>query len=274
MAFAQTQPALVTLGHTVGVTASDGTVSVDYTAGSVVGCPRSRPPSAAAAPPVRTRWPFGGEAGGVRILLPLRADEPARLHHDAEYETTTCTVRLADRYGNRVGIATPVDFAAEAGAISASVLTKPFDFNNPTDPDEGSLTVTFSSDMGIGFSPADTTPLPADLTQFPKQRPVEPSSGSANPRDQLVTIIAMVRGEEAFVDANLDGQYNAGELFVDQGTRSSTPTTTTPTTRRPSPGSAAGRAAPATTARTASGTPIGPSGCRPGSFSRTWCVRS
>src|SRR5437868_3027179 len=122
-----------------------------------------------------------------------------------EYETTTCTVRLSDRYGNRVGIATPVNFAAEAGAISANAVTKPFDFATPTDPDEGSVTVTFSTDMGRGFGPVETSPLAG-----------EPSVGNANPRDQLVTIIAMVRGEEAFVDANLDGQYNAGELFVDQ----------------------------------------------------------
>src|SRR2546426_6063226 len=60
--------------------------------------------------------------------------------------------------------------------------------------------------MGRGFGPVETSPIAG-----------EPFQGSANPRDQLVTIIAMVRGEEAFVDANLDGQYTPGELFVDQG---------------------------------------------------------
>jgi len=218
VSFGQTQPALVTLGHTVGVTASDGTVSVDYTAGSMVGVSAITAAVGGGGPsgsyPVAVRGAKPSASGFYfrceKTNLPVYTTTP-------QYETTTCHVRLSDRYGNRVGIATPVDFAAEAGAISASVLTKPFDFANPTDPDEGSLTVTFSSDMGNGFSPADTTPLPADLTQFPKQRLAEPSIGSANPRDQLVTIIAMVRGEEAFVDANLDGQYNAGELFVDQG---------------------------------------------------------
>src|SRR5205085_9714756 len=120
-------------------------------------------------------------------------------------------------YGNRVGIATPVYFAAEAGAISASATTKPFDFNNPTDTGEGTVTVTFSSDMAGGFGPVETTPFAADATQFPVPRLAEPFQGSANPRDQLVTIIAMVRGEEAFVDANLNGQYDSGELFVDEG---------------------------------------------------------
>jgi len=218
VSFAQTQPALVTLGHTVGVTASDGTVSVDYTAGSVVGV-------SAIAATVGGGGPSGSYPLAVRGAKPSASGFYFRCGFTnlpvytttPEYETTTCSVRLSDRYGNRVGIATPVNFAAEAGSISASVLTKPFDFDNPTDPDEGSLTVTFSSDMGVGFAPADTTPLAADATQFPKPRALEPSNGSLNPRDNLVTIIAMVRGEEAFVDANLDGQYNAGELFVDQG---------------------------------------------------------
>ena len=40
-----------------------------------------------------------------------------------QYETMTCTVYLADRYGNRVGIPTPVLFATESGAITASAIT-------------------------------------------------------------------------------------------------------------------------------------------------------
>jgi hypothetical protein len=110
-----------------------------------------------------------------------------------------------------------VYFAAETGAITASAMTKPFDIENPADPEEGSVTVTFSSDIAGGFGPVETTPFAADATQYPIPRAAEPSQGSANPRDQLVTIIAMVRGEEAFVDGNLNGQYDSGELFVDQG---------------------------------------------------------
>jgi len=216
--FSQRQPALVTLGRTLGVTSSDGIVIVDFSAGPNVGISAiiatvpatgatgSHPIAVRGAKPSASGFYFRCD----RTNLPVYTTT-------LQYETVTCTVRLSDRYGNRVGIATPVNFAAEAGAISASATTKPFDFANPTDPDEGSVSVTFSTDMGVGFSPAETTPFAADPTQFPKPRLAEPSSGSNNPRDQLVTIIAMVSGEEAFVDANLDGQYNAGELFVDQG---------------------------------------------------------
>jgi len=216
--FSQRQPALVTLGRTLGVTGSDGVVSVDYTSGPNVGI-------SAIIATVPATGATGSHPIAVRGAKPSASGFYFRCDHTnlpvytttLQYETTTCTVRLSDRYGNRVGIATPVSFATEAGAISASATTKPFDFASPTDPEEGSLTVTFSSDMGVGFSPVETAPFGPAPTQFPKPRLQEPANGGLNPRDQLVTVIAMVRGEEAFVDANLDGQYNAGELFVDQG---------------------------------------------------------
>jgi len=218
VSFSQRAPALVTLGRTAGVTDNNGQVIVDYTSGTVTGISAivATVPSTgvSGSHPVAVRGARPSASGFYfrcdKTNLPVYTTTP-------RFETTTCTVRLSDRYGNRVGVATPVSFAAEAGSISAAVLTKPFDFSNPTDPDEGSATVTFSTDMGNGFAPVETTPFAADATQFPKQRGVEPSNGALNPRDQLVTIIAMVRGEEAFVDANLDGQYNPGELFVDQG---------------------------------------------------------
>jgi hypothetical protein len=138
-----------------------------------------------------------------------------------EFETTTCTVRLTDRYGNRVGIPTVVSFATEAGAITASVTTKGFDLTKPDDPAEGTATVTFTTDTGNGNSPVDVAPLGPTAAQFPFARGQEPSrvngSLTMNPRDQLVTLIAMTRGEEAFEDANGDGVFTAGEAFVDQG---------------------------------------------------------
>ena len=216
--FGQKQPALVTLAQASAVTSGDGTVSVGYDAGPQVGITAITATvtatGASGSQPIAVRGAKPSASGFYfrcnRINLPVYTTT-------LEYETSECSVRLSDRYGNRVGIATPVYFAAETGAISASATTRPFDLNNPTDPDEGTVTVTFSSDPAGGFGPVETAPFAADATQFPKPRAAEPFQGSANPRDQLVTIIAMVRGEEAFVDANLDGQYTAGELFVDQG---------------------------------------------------------
>ena len=216
--FGQSQPALVTLAQASAVTGGDGTVNVGYDAGPQVGITKITATvtatGASGSQPIAVRGAKPSASGFYfrcnRINLPVYTTT-------LQYETSECTVRLSDRYGNRVGIATPVYFAAETGAISASAMTKPFDFNNPTDPEEGTVTVTFSSDIAGGFGPVETTPFAADATQFPKPRWAEPFQGSANPRDQLVTIIAMVRGEEAFVDANLNGQYDSGELFADQG---------------------------------------------------------
>jgi hypothetical protein len=216
--FGQTQPALVTLANTTGVTVADGSVTVSYNAGSQVGI--SAITAAVGATGITGSHPIavrGAKPSASGFYFRCARTNLPVYTTTLEYEVTTCVVRLSDRYGNRVGIATPVSFATEAGSISASAVTKPFDFQNPSDPDEGSVSVTFSSDMGNGFRPAETTPLVANPAQFPKPLFAEPSSGSANPRDQLVTIIAMVRGEEAFVDGNLNGQYDNGELFVDQG---------------------------------------------------------
>jgi len=137
-----------------------------------------------------------------------------------EFETMTCTVRLTDRYGNRVGIPTVVSFATEAGAIAASVTTKGFDVAKPNDTAEGTATVTFTSDMGNGNSPADVAPL-GPTAQFPWARGQEPSrnigSLTLNPRDQLVTIVRHDPRRGGLRDANGDGVFSAGEAFVDEG---------------------------------------------------------
>ena len=136
-------------------------------------------------------------------------------------ETITCEVRLSDRYGNRVGIPTPVRFATEAGSIDSYAITKGFDPASPNDPTEGSAVVTFTTDMGNGFRPADVAPLAAAPAQYPWPRQAEPQvvvgSVTRNPRDQFVTLIAMTDGEEAFVDANHNGVLDNNEVFYDLG---------------------------------------------------------
>jgi hypothetical protein len=216
--FAQALPNLVTLGHTTATSDGSGLVGVDYSAGTEVGVTSISSTltatGAIASHPVAVRGAKPSASGFYFHCA--QANLPVYTTTDM-HQTTTCTVRLSDRFGNRVGVPTPVFFAAEAGAISASAMTQAFDPTKPTDPGEGSVTVTFSSDFGNGFMPVDTTPLAASAGQFPFARVAEPSSGAFNPRDQFVTIIAMVRGEEAFVDANHNGAYDPGELFVDEG---------------------------------------------------------
>jgi hypothetical protein len=223
--FTQSQPQLITLNAPSGSTDAAGRVSIAYSSGPEVGITSI------------TATAHGTTAAGIHAVA-VRGARPSasgfyfRCDHGSlpvydlitGYSTTTCHVRLSDRSGNRVGIPTPVNFATEAGAISASVVTTGFDPANPTSPNEGTATITFSTDMGNGTSPADVVPLEPDtnVNQYPQRRvqaePRHTVGGQVlNPRDQLVTIIAWTQGEEAFVDANHNGKYDQGELFVDEG---------------------------------------------------------
>ncbi len=125
-----------------------------------------------------------------------------------------CTMKLADRYGLIVGEATKVQFNSEAGAVSPLAVSPAFD---PAVPVSG------QKDIGhaVGFLEVFGAPLPADQPPLPGERFVQVDFGCgsriANPRDGLVTVIAYVPGEEGFADVNRNGQYDAGEPFVDLG---------------------------------------------------------
>src|SRR5216684_1012732 len=222
--FALQAPTLgITLLKTSGVSDLNGVVTEAYTSGSEVGVTTITATAATTGATVPQTVAVRGAKPSANGFYFHCANASLPVYTTVlEYETTTCTVRLADRLGNRVGIPTVVNFATEAGAIAASVTTKAFDPKTPDDPKEGSATVTFSTDMGNGSHPADVAPLapttgqyPWDLTAAEPQR--LDGQLTLNPRDQLVTIIAMTRGEEAFEDANHNGLLDPGELFVDQG---------------------------------------------------------
>ncbi len=220
--FTEAQPNLVTVVHTSSTTDSNGLVAVDYSAGTEVGVTSITATvvatSASVSHTVAVRGAKPSAAGFyfkcAKVNLPVYTTTP-------RLETMTCEVRLSDRFGNRVGVATPVRFATEAGAIDAIATTKAFDPAHPNDPTEGTATVTFTSDLGTGSTPADVVPLAAAPAQSPWPRAAEPqvASGSLvrNPRDQLVTIIAMTEGEEAFVDTNHNGVLDNNEVFFDLG---------------------------------------------------------
>jgi hypothetical protein len=99
---------------------------------------------------------------------------------------TTATVLLADRSGNfNVLAGTSVSFYAEAGAIDTSAVVD----------NTGKATVNFRTQA----------PLPAVLGPAPYQP------------NGWVTILATVRGEETFIDANGNGKFDVGESFSDLG---------------------------------------------------------
>lgn len=100
---------------------------------------------------------------------------------------TTCVAQLSDRVAGRVDIATQVFFLTEAGSVDQASTT-----------DENGIAVT---SLRIG------PPAPYEIVEIPAngyeadadQRYL---NSDFNPRDGLVTVVAVTRGEEDFVDVN------------------------------------------------------------------------
>jgi hypothetical protein len=119
-----------------------------------------------------------------------------------------CTVTLGDRFSNSVGVATTVKYQSEAGIVGTPPTTPMF-----PSPDLGKATGTIGTVGGV--LPLDVFPLSEEhsLSYADRCHPSGPSTH--NPRDGIVSVIAMMAGEEGFIDKNGDGAYNQGEPFID-----------------------------------------------------------
>jgi hypothetical protein len=134
----------------------------------------------------------------------LQAPSPPRMDQNA-----TCTVSLVDRGGRNPPFALNVSWLTEAGSIppmSTSMAGAP------------SVSAVFNTG---GTRPVSTSPLPA--VSGPFAAPQEPSFGANNPRDNFVSIVAAVQGEEEFWDGSgssrglTNGTWDPGEYWVDLG---------------------------------------------------------
>lgn len=120
---------------------------------------------------------------------------------------SNCTLTLADRNGRNPPFALNVSWLSEAGnvPVSSSFL--------------GGVTSTSITFNSGGSLPVPTNPLPAVGSPFPS--PAEPFLGSVNPRDNFVSIVAAVQGEEEFWDGSgssgglANGTWDPGEYWVD-----------------------------------------------------------
>jgi hypothetical protein len=132
--------------------------------------------------------------------------------------TTTCSVKLVDRFNNAVGTGTAVNFKSEAGTLPNSQATTAY-VPGGANSAEGTASVPFSTSGN--YPPLDVPPLSALVGQYPNNRSTEPSRSDGllvrNPRDGLVTLLAYVQGEEWFSDDNNNGNWDSGEQFIDQG---------------------------------------------------------
>lgn len=217
-----------TLDATTATTNSNGIVVARVTSGLVIGAFTVRatvatPSLTALSPTIGVRGAKPSNLGFTFQCAKINLDVYTTAQPPRQ-QSLNCSVGLADRYNNPVGTGTSVFFKTEAGAIPNSISTTEFD-PDPTsnNANEGTAAPVYRTGPGGSFPPLDVPPLGADSssTQWPFTRGAEPqvTAGSLtrNPRDNLVTMLAYVQGEEHFWDLNANGDYDVGESFIDQG---------------------------------------------------------
>lgn len=120
-----------------------------------------------------------------------------------------CTVTLGDRFNNVVGISTTVKYQSEAGIVGPPPTTP----QHPN-PDLGKATGTIGTIGGV--LPIDVFPITGEYSiQMEDQCHPTGTLATHNPRDGIVAVIAMMAGEEGFIDKDGDGRYDPGEPFID-----------------------------------------------------------
>ena len=164
----------------------------------------------------------GAKSNGAHITLDCTPRNVAALsdndcnfsHYTGSDNFVTCTVTLADRFNNALGISTLVTFQSEAGSVGPPTTTPQYDSTKPPDGQKALGVATDFIGVAGGTLPVDVAPFAGETSlQYVN------SCGNLthNPRDGLVTIIVMARGEEGFVDLNGNGVWDAGEPFIDLG---------------------------------------------------------
>jgi hypothetical protein len=123
-------------------------------------------------------------------------------------QQTVCTLNLADRFNYVVQVPIAVQFFTEAGNFTSPTVQTPA-FGSATGV-PGQCTNTLLTNSKL---PLDVEPL------FSEPSYVGPCASDPartyNPRDGLVTIIAVFQGEEAFSSQNGSGIYRLGDTFTD-----------------------------------------------------------
>jgi hypothetical protein len=159
----------------------------------------------------------GAKASGAHITIDCSPKNVPALsywqdctysHYVGPDSQVTCAVTLADRFNNVLGIPTQVAVYSEAGSAGPPSMTGAF---GATD-----------AGTALNFIHVTGGTLPWDVTPFGGEFSVQHGLDDCgvrthNPRDGLVTVIAVAYGEEGFVDLNGNGVHDAGEPYIDMG---------------------------------------------------------
>ena len=212
-------PSCTTPGCTVvapGVTSSTGTVSIVMHSGTVAD---TRTVAVEGTAGNQTRQAVspgiaivGAKASGTRVTLACSPrNVPGFANHNCIKSLVdgqiTCTVTLADRFNNVLGVSTVASFASEVGIVGPPAATPQYPSSNL------GKASTYVNIQG-GDLPVDVAPL-TDPPELSQQLTTACGTTIHNPRDGAATVMVMVGGEEGFADLNGDGVYALGEPFVD-----------------------------------------------------------
>jgi hypothetical protein len=123
--------------------------------------------------------------------------------------TQQFTIYLGDRYDNPIPDGTPIYFSSEAGIIDPQSLSA---------NGSASFVLRTANPRPFAVTSFSLTPnLYLDYTYPPgcAAPPCHSFTAPFTPDNALVTVIALVRGEERYWDLNGNGVYDPGEPFVD-----------------------------------------------------------
>jgi len=116
---------------------------------------------------------------------------------------STVSAYVADRFGNyNVLNGTSVSFYTEAGAIDAQGIT-----GVATGPGETGIDATTGDTGAANVIFRTQNPMPEDVSPMVNEPFYTSGTYTYNPRDGWATILAATRGEETFLDENLDGLF-------------------------------------------------------------------
>lgn len=136
-------------------------------------------------------------------------------------ESTECTVQMGDRYNNTIGRSVSVFWSTEAGLFGPPSTTE--DADPDTQPAQQAQLGRTSNTLRSFNARMPKDVEPVEGVEVSREggadecRARDGGLRTFNPRDGLVTFIVHTKGEEGFWDRNNNGEYDAGEEFIDLG---------------------------------------------------------
>jgi hypothetical protein len=125
-------------------------------------------------------------------------------------QQTVCYLNLADRFNYVVQVPIAVQFFTEAGNFMSPTVQTPAYGSASGVPGQATNTLLTNSKLPEDVDPWDDAGEPSYVAQC-----ASAGSRTYNPRDGLVTIIAVFQGEEGFLTSNGSGIYQLGDSFTD-----------------------------------------------------------